>query len=259
VQSRVAELRMQLANTARTPAKIEQLRASLTTLEIQESALALRMTAQHPTLRNLRKEIHALREKLRGLESGSVYGTSSPDSLHASLEAELLRYEAEAKVLRTRESAQAVKLAEYQMRLDALERIQPEFIRLQNELALDESNYRLYLTKFEESRIARAMDAQKITGVRVIEQARPPTVPIDTKRNRKILLAIVGSALGAVAVAFVLHLVDDSLDTTDDVEEVLDLPVLAAIPEIRARLLGTDLVRPSYREAGLRTSSGAEA
>ena len=260
VESRVAELRRQLASTERTPGTIEQFRESLTRLEIQESALALRMTAQHPTLLHLRKEIHALREKLRTLEPGNLYGTtSSRESLHASLEAELLRNEAEAKGLRARENAQAVKLAESQMRLHALERIQPEFIGLENELQLDENNSRLYLTKFEESRIARAMDAQKITSVRVIEQARAPTRPIDSKRNNKIVLAIVGSAVVAIAVAFVMHFVDDSLDTADDVEKVLDLPVLAAIPEIRSRLLNIDLVRPSHRAAVIRAGTEAEA
>ncbi len=259
VQSRVAELRRQLASTARTPGKIEQLRENLTTLEIQESSFALRMTAQHPTLLNVRKEIRALQEKMKALEPENLYGTSTREGLHASLEAELLRNEAEAKALRARESAQAIKLAEYQMRLDALERVQPEFIRLQNELEVDEQNYRLYLTKFEESRIARAMDAQKITSVRVIEQARPPNSPIDSKRNSKMVLAIVGSAAAAIALAFVMHLVDRRLDTTDDVERVLDLPVLAAIPEITFRLVTPERVRPSRSGAGIRTGIEAEA
>ena len=103
------------------------------------------------------------------------------------------------------------------------------------------------------------MDAQKITSVRVIEQARAPTRPIDSKRNNKIVLAIVGSAVVAIAVAFVMHFVDDSLDTADDVEKVLDLPVLAAIPEIRSRLLNIDLVRPSHRAAVIRAGTEAEA
>jgi polysaccharide biosynthesis protein PslE len=259
VRSRVAELRRQLAGTARTPGKIEQLRENLTTLEIQESSFALRMTAQHPTLLNVRKEIRALQEKLKALEPEHLYGTSTREGLHASLEAELLRNEAEAKALRALESAQALKLAEYQIRLDALERVQPEFIRLQNELEVDEQNYRLYLTKFEESRIARAMDAQKITSVRVIEQARPPNSPIDSKRNSKVVLAIVGSAAAAIALAFVMHLVDRRLDTTDDVERVLDLPVLAAIPEITFRLVTPERVRPSRSGAGIRKGIEAEA
>jgi uncharacterized protein involved in exopolysaccharide biosynthesis len=259
VHSRMAELRRQLASTTRTPGKIEQLRENLTTLEIQESAFALRMTAQHPTLLNVRKEIRALQDKLKALEPENLYGTSTRESLHASLEADLLRNEAGAKALRARESAQAVKLAEYQVRLDALERVQPEFIRLQNELEVDEQNYRLYLTKFEESRIARAMDAQKITSVRVIEQAHPPKSPIDSKRNSKIVLAIVGSAAAAIALAFVMHLVDHSLDTTDDVEKVLDLPVLASIPESRFSLMSPDHVRPGHGRIGVWAGTEAEA
>jgi uncharacterized protein involved in exopolysaccharide biosynthesis len=245
LHSRVAEMRRQLAQTARAPGRIEQLREKLTALEIHENELAMRMTAQHPTLLNVRKEVHAMRQKLGALEAGNLYGNSSRESLHAILEAEVLRNEAEAKALRAREEAQMAKLAEYQRRLDALDRIQPEFNGLQNQLQMDEDNYRLYLTRFEESRIARAMDAQKISGVRVIEEASPPTSPIDSRRVIKILAGVLGSAVASVALAFVMHHFDDSLDTADDVERNLDLPVLVSLPEVHSGRLAFDHVAAS--------------
>ena len=258
VQTRAAEVRRQLASTARTPSKIEQLREKITTLEIQENELSLRMTAQHPTLHSLRKEIDTLRQSLSELVPANLYGTSSRESLHANLEEELLRNEAEAKAMRAREGAQTAQIAEHQMRLDALERIQPEFSRLQNQLQIEENNHRLYLTKFEESRIARAMDAHKITSVRVIEQAYPPSSQIESNRNTQTILAIVASAVGAVALAFLLHLADDTLDTSYDVERVLDLPVLASIPARRAAQAGSDIVRLIDRRADIPASTSAQ-
>jgi uncharacterized protein involved in exopolysaccharide biosynthesis len=258
VETRAAEVRRQLASTARTPSKIEQLREKITILEIQENELSLRMTAQHPTLHSLRKEIDTLRQSLSELVPANLYGTSSRESLHANLEEELLRNEAEAKAMRAREGAQTTQIAEHQMRLDALERIQPEFSALQNQLQIEENNHRLYLTKFEESRIARAMDAHKITSVRVIEQAYPPSSPIESNRNTKTILAIVASAVGAVALAFLLHLADDTLDTSYDVERVLDLPVLASIPALRAAQAGSDIVRLRDRRADISASTSAQ-
>jgi len=259
VASRAAELRAHLDSTARSPETIEQLREKLTTLEIQENELAMRMTAEHPTLVSLRKEIRTLRQKLRELGPANLFGTSSRDSLRGNLEADVLRNEAEAKALRAREEAQTAKIAEYQRRLDALERVQPQFNRLQNQLQIDENNYRLYLTKFEESRIARAMDAEKISSVRVIEEARPPRSPIDSKSNSKIVLAILASAAGAASLALLLHFVDASVDTADDVERVLDLPVLASIPDMKPDLLSFGLVPLSGRRAGVPATTSAEA
>ena len=258
VQSRAAELRRQLARTTRAPSKIEQMRETLTRLEIQENEHALRMTEQNPTLISLRMEIKTLRQKLNDMGAEEMYGTSTRESLHANLEAGVLRDEAEAKALRAREQAQSIKLAEYQRRLDALERIQPEFQRLLSQLHMDENNDRLYLTKFEESRIARAMDAQKITSVRVIEEAQPPKTPMDSQRNRKMLLGIVASAVAAVALAMWMHFLDDSFDSADDVERVLDLPVLAAIPEMKGTAITPDLLKPSDRRAGIPASTDVE-
>ena len=99
----------------------------------------------------------------------------------------------------------------------------------------DENNYRLYLSKFEESRISGAMDAEKISAVRVIESAQPPVTPLDSKRNLKIVLGILGSGLGALALAFLLQFLGGSLDTAEDIERYVELPVLASIPRLKAR------------------------
>ena len=238
VQSRDAELRSQLANTSRTPATVDRRHDRLTSLEFQEGELALRLTALNPALISLRTEISKLREHLKEAEAANLYGAtgsgSAGGSLYASLQAELLHNDAEGKALRAREETQANKIAELQTRLDKLEGIFTDFNHLEKQALADENNYRLYLTKFEESRISGAMDAEKISAVRVIESAQTPVSPLDSKRNIKIILGILGSAFGAVVLAFLLQFLGRSLDTAEDVERYLDLPVLASIPRLKA-------------------------
>lgn len=235
-QSRDVELRRQMANTSRSPGTIDKLRDRLTTLELQENELALRLTAQNPALMSVREEIRKLRKSVNEMEAASLYGSeSSQNSLYANLQAELLHNEAEGRALLARQATQITKIAELQARLDTLERIHPEFNRLEKQLQLDETNSRLYLTKFEESRISGAMDAEKIAGVRVIEQARLPLKPIDSKRRLKILMGILFSGIGAIVLAFLLQFLGGSLDTAEDVERSLELPVLASIPRLVAK------------------------
>lgn len=237
VHSRDAELRRQLANTSRTPATDDRLRDRLTSLEFQEGELALRLTAQNPTLITIRAEISKLRKQINETEAANLYGatTSGSGNLYATLQAELLRNEAEGKALRAREDTQTSKIAELQARLDILEHNFPDFNHLEKQVQADENNYRLYLSKFEESRISGAMDAEKISAVRVIESAQPPVTPLDSKRNLKIVLGILGSGLGALALAFLLQFLGGSLDTAEDIERYVELPVLASIPRLKAR------------------------
>ncbi len=97
---------------------------------------------------------------------------------------------------------------------------------------MDEQNYRFYLTKFEESRISSAMDAEKIASVRVIEPAEPPRRPVSSKARLRLVLGLIFGGVGGVAIAFFLHLTSGRFDTDDDVEDYLGLPVLASIPEL---------------------------
>ena len=98
---------------------------------------------------------------------------------------------------------------------------------------MDRQNYKLYLAKFEESRISDAMDSEKITSVSLIEPARPPLFPENDSGMRNLLLAVLLGAFAALGIAFFMHYLDDSLETVEDVEKFLGLPVLASIPEIK--------------------------
>ena len=79
--------------------------------------------------------------------------------------------------------------------------------------------------------MARAMDEEKIVGVRVIEPAQIPMYPLESRRNLTIALGLVLGAGGGIGVAFLMHFLAGRLDTREDVERVLGLPVLASIAE----------------------------
>ncbi len=237
IVSRVAQIRQQLANTAENPSTGSILRDKLTTLELQENEMALRFKAENPTLRTLREEIRLVRGKIAEQESTKSFGrtATATGSLFAQLQQELLRNEAEQKALRSREEAHASKLKEFQDRLNILEHISVEFDHLYQARQMDDQNNRLYQTKFEELRISNAMDAEKIGNVRVIEPARLPTQPVDSKIWLKLLAGVLFGLLGGIALAQVSHLMSGRLETVEDVERQLNLPVLASIPSMNPK------------------------
>jgi uncharacterized protein involved in exopolysaccharide biosynthesis len=143
-----------------------------------------------------------------------------------------LRNEAELRALTAKRASLKEQLVENQSALEKLNETEMEFSRLQQQVDAYRENYRLYLTKSEESRISDAMDAQKIANVSVIEPATTPLKPVSPTIFLNMVLAVFLGALGALGLAFFSEYMDDRLEKTEDVEALLQLPVLVSIPEL---------------------------
>jgi len=115
-------------------------------------------------------------------------------------------------------------------RHEELNRIDLEFSRLQQEVEVHRQNYRLYLTKLEQSHISDAMDKAKISNVSLIEPAHIPIEPLDSNIRLNMVLATILGAVGGLGMAFFSEYLEDSLERDEDVENLLHLPVLASIP-----------------------------
>ncbi len=78
-------------------------------------------------------------------------------------------------------------------------------------------------------------------NIRVVDYAALPKSPVGPKRRQAILLAAMFSLIVGVALSRYLDYLDDSVHTSDDVENFLRLPALAVIPSLgsstRRRLL----------------------
>ena len=95
---------------------------------------------------------------------------------------------------------------------------------------VNEGIYTFLLQKLEETRIA---EASEVGNVFIIDPAISPRRPFKpTTRLNVILGVIVGLALG-VALAFLLERLDNSIKTTEDVENQLGLSVFGCIPAVQ--------------------------
>lgn len=126
------------------------------------------------------------------------------------------------------------RVAALQSRRSKLNEIEMELNRLQQDVEVDRQNYRLYLSKFEESRISEAMDKEKIANISLIEPAKPPLKPISPKIFLNMVLSVFLGGVGALGLAFFSEYLGDALDKAEDLGNHLELPVLASIPEYKA-------------------------
>ena len=94
----------------------------------------------------------------------------------------------------------------------------------------EEDSYFLYLRKREEARIGDALDERGILNVAVVQ---PPVAPALPARSALFyfLLAFGVSSAFSVGVAFTAEYFDPTLRTPDEARNLLELPVLAWLPE----------------------------
>ena len=220
-------------NIDQNPYLINTLEARLVELQLKERKLLVKYTEQSRLVKNVRDEIRIVQQKLVQQEKKG-YGSSRSgvNPTYQLLHEDLLRNKVELRALTAKKVVQTTQLAKYHQELEAFNKIEVVHDQLEQEVDVDRQNYRLYLTKFEESRISDAMDTEKMTSVSLIEPAQKPLKPISPKKLLNLVLGLFLGAFGGLGLAFFMEYLDDSLETVEDVEAALQLPVLASMPEL---------------------------
>jgi len=200
----------------RNPDQDAGLLSRLVELELKEQEFLAKYTDESRFVKGVRDEIKVVRRALAGQQS--------------------TRYQAEMNALKARKESQRAQLAEYQKKLEELKRIETKFSHFTDEVMVTRQNYQLYLTKLEESRVSDAMDTERIASVKVIEPAKPPRRPEPRNVARNMVLGILLGGLGGLGLAFFSESLNNSLEKIEDVENHLQLPVLASIPQLEQKL-----------------------
>lgn len=242
-KNRILQIRQQLDITPETITQgevvdynsglISNLEARLVELQLKEKELLIKYTPQSRLVKNVEEEIQLVRDKLVDQES-KQYGKSSIglNVTYQRLKEELFRNQTEYKALSAKKAIQNDQFEDYRAKLEELNNIEVEIKQLQQLVDVNGKNYQLYLSKFEESRISDAMDNKKIANVSLIEPASPPLDPVSPKVLLNIFIGIFLGGFGGMGLGFFSEFLDDSLEKPEDVEKILQLPVLASIPEI---------------------------
>jgi tyrosine-protein kinase Etk/Wzc len=153
----------------------------------------------------------------------------------------ILRLKKQINDLATRQGekqAQEIKPAEYEKKEIKVSRKdiagkKLKYVRLAREVEVNKKLYLMFKEKLEEARIN---EAQKVESVSIVDPAVMPTSPITERGRMNVLIgAMMGLMLG-IALAFIFESLDTSIGTIEEIEKVLQLPVLGVIPSARKKL-----------------------
>jgi uncharacterized protein involved in exopolysaccharide biosynthesis len=214
-----------------TESEIQQTREVVASLEAQLANLDENVQLQEAVNKDS-ATVAALKAKLVDLE---LQGLREEISRLKEMIAEEEKKEQEARLrgLEAKLKNQKLQITAYQEELKTLDGFVKQMNELEREVAINEANYKLYLTKFEEAKISESMDKQKIANVSVIEPAVPIMKPVKPKKRINVMIGGFLGLFAGIGMAFLMEFIHPVFRTREDVDHFLGLTVLATVPKER--------------------------
>ncbi len=203
-------------------------------LQIREQELAANVKVDHPQLVRVRAQI---RESRKYLDAEPLERTQKTGRINRLRENLQLAEQSEAasvsafeqQVLTLRNQLEKILADSRRLNEDEL-----GIVRLQRAAELADSRVRAYGEKLEQARINRALDTERISNVNVVQE---PTKVLKPASPQRALLAAAGLLLGgflSIAVALAAEYLDQTMNSADEIEQLLNLPVVATLPRVAA-------------------------
>ena len=130
----------------------------------------------------------------------------------------------------TQEQTLNAALAQQQTAVSALDRKGVDYTLLQREA---ESNREIYNMLLQRERELRVIANSRSNNVRVIDTAEVPTAPYAPNHRQDWIFGLFFGGVLAVAAAFGLDYLDDTVKTPEDVTRRLNLRLLGLVPSVR--------------------------
>jgi len=211
---------------------LQQLKSTLLSLELKRTELLTRFAPTYDTVREVDTQIAQTHTAIdAALKTPVRDETTDRDPTHEWVRGELVKSRTELAATHERAQSIARVVRAYQEKASTLHQKETVQQDLKREVKSAEENYLLYLRKQEEARISDAMDRRQILNVAIAEAATVPSLPSSPQWMFTLLVGGLLASVVSVGLAFVFDHFDPSLRTPDEVQSLLNMPVLAAIPK----------------------------
>ena len=211
---------------------MQQLQATLLTLELKRTEMAGKYSDNYLPLRNLQTQIAETKSTIAKETNGPIHDdTTDQNPTYQWLMNEIAKSRTDLESFKKQAVATEQQIRDYRsdlLVLDGKDVQQQDLIRAAK---LQESNYLLYQNKREEARISDALDQKHISNVSVAEAATMPALPSDLGPVALLILGVVSGGSLGVGLAFLTDRFSLALRKPADVKTLLELPVLAAFPK----------------------------
>lgn len=210
----------------------DTMRNELYKLEAQEQRLIARYTEDHPDVVAVRKQINELRRIFDEQAKKITQYTTAPNLNRQQLELALLNEKASLATAERRLAKLNEQHASALARLESLNAADVRITELQQDVDIAKANYEAYADKLEQTRMFHAMETDRISNVKIAQNATLQRKPASPKKGLVLLLGCFIAVVGSVALTLLTECQDGSLHSCDEIEQQLSLPVLMSIPRV---------------------------
>ena len=207
-----------------------QLKTTLLNLELKRTDLAMKYAPDYPAVKEVDDQIAQARSAIESENAKPLTDNSTDQNpTYQWISGELAKARADMPALRTQATMARAAVASTQQRVMKLNDANTIKQTLVRNLQTAEQNYNLYQQKRELARISDELDKRRISNVALAEEPVATTLPV---RSTAVTIAM-GLLLCLVisgAAGFAADYLDPTFRTWREVEEYLNVPVLAAVP-----------------------------
>ena len=204
----------------------------LAKLRSRLSDLEKRYTPNHPDVRRVKEEIARIEKSQAGTKNiqASQSNSSSTDNTAGNTAAQLKQIESEIDNLKKEKSKLEKKINTYELIIKETPKKGQELDSLKRDYENAKESYELLLNEKPDSDTAVNKDVrQKTLQFKIIEPAKIPVWPVKPKVQKSMsMVSIIALALGLM-LAFIIEIMDTSFKNPEQLEEELELPVLASV------------------------------
>jgi polysaccharide chain length determinant protein (PEP-CTERM system associated) len=231
-------------------------------LELQLSVMRSRgYTDRHPDIRRTQAEIATMSEMVarNAVEAEEpVPEEEIPLTPYETRMLEDLRnFEVNLTVRGQETERLTEEIAKYEARIEQTPAVAARLGSLLERHDAGQASIKLLQQKLHTADIAKSMETkQKGEKFRVIESAEPPEAPQSPNRPLIFVVGVVLGFFGGIALVVLREVGDQRLYTLSELDNALDLPVLASVSRIRLPVEIAE-ARARFRRVGLVSAVGA--
>jgi uncharacterized protein involved in exopolysaccharide biosynthesis len=208
------------------------LKSTLLNLELKRTDLLQKYDPTYPLVQEVNTQISQTTSAIADAQRAGVREeTTDQDPTHALVTTEIAKAKADLMGLEAREAVMTEALRTLQSKVLTLDRESMVQQDLQRTVKTDEESFLLYQRKHEEARINDALDQRRIINAAIAEAAIMPLTPVSLALWTQLMLAVIVAGLSSLAVGFLCEYLDPSFRTPAEVQEYLEIPLLASFPK----------------------------
>jgi uncharacterized protein involved in exopolysaccharide biosynthesis len=229
---------------------LQQLKSTLLALQLKRSDLGAKFKADYPTVKELDAEIAQTQAAIAHEQSHPMHDqTTDQNPAYEWISSETVKAQAELQGLKARSTELQRSISQYSSAVQQLDVNAVNHHDLQRQVQTAEESYLLYQKKREEARIADALDQTHILNVAVAEQPTAPALPAQSPWSLAALSALLALTM-STGLVFTREYFDPSFRTPREVETLLNIPVLAAVPLEPTSVNGKPYGKPTILTSG---------